>query len=151
MRNHIFHIQNQTDALAHRHAIVNRHAAWLVNVNTQDRTFPTGHLGVNQLHAFACGNTLNDLADSRIKLHLRTPSTYSDNGFKRKVVKAKADKKGGRQPTSKVSRMIAGRINEIKQHQPSTRLQPCGFPQALTRVSRCSSNAQSLMIPSLNS
>jgi len=80
VRYDIFHIENQADALAHRHAIIERHAARLVYVNLQNGGLPASHFGVNQLNAFARGNTLDNLAYARIELQFQTPS----NSFRMK-------------------------------------------------------------------
>jgi hypothetical protein len=58
MRDDVFDVENQADALAHRRAIIERHAARLVNVYSQGGGFPPSHFGMNKFHAFACYNTL---------------------------------------------------------------------------------------------
>src|SRR5262245_32932615 len=94
MRNNVFHIENQADALAYRHAIVECHATRLVYVNLQGGAPPTGHFGVNQLNSFARGNTLDNLDDARLELHFQTPS----NSFRMKLRRDKAIKKVGASP-----------------------------------------------------
>src|SRR6266545_5938254 len=65
MRDDVFDVEDQADPLAHRRAIVERHAARLIYVYPQDRGFSPRHFGMNKFHAFARYNTLYDLAYTR--------------------------------------------------------------------------------------
>jgi hypothetical protein len=89
---------------------------------------------MNQFQAFARGYALGNLANARIN-HQLLCSSGDDVGLKLSgpVLPApdKPDKKGGRSPTSEVSRMIAGRIFEIKPHYRTNRIR-YGFTHSMT-------------------
>jgi hypothetical protein len=103
MRDDVFYVENQADPLAHRRAIVERHAARLIYIYPQDRGFSPRHFGMNKFHAFARYNTLYDLAYTRIEFQL------SISNAKRR--RDKTIKKVGEGPTSNVKAIIAGRVD----------------------------------------
>jgi len=65
----IFHIENQTYALAHCGAVIGTDSIKLIDVDAQSLGPSASHLRVNQFDAGAGGYSLNDFFDARIKLH----------------------------------------------------------------------------------